>query len=338
MFSIFTVLGYRLLFKVTLFPIVKTLGYSFFLLIFSSLFIAYFHAYISDYPHFLEGEFGFYLNQLLKAQIGSAGVAGILAFSALTTLVIAYNIDFKLPERKNRPAEENEIDEEINIEEPVYQRNPIRRTESVISDDDEAEVQIAPVFNKSLENVVTPPVGVADIDRKSSVSQLIPPIANNLDNLDDESIEEAAVKTEFEIPVNRKPGENRVRESLALETVIPDQEPTIEDQEPEFTVQLSEEEAKAKDLVEQFGTYDPTLDLSSYKHPTVDLLENYGVNKIAVDAEELEANKNKIVETLNNYNIEIDKIKATIGPTVTLYEIIPAPGVRISKIKIWKMI
>src|SRR5690606_30133168 len=68
-------------------------------------------------------------------------------------------------------------------------------------------------------------------------------------------------------------------------------------------------------------------------NPTIDLLENYGVNKIAVDAEELEANKNKIVETLNNYNIEIDKIKATIGPTVTLYEIIPAPGVRISKIK-----
>ena len=63
------------------------------------------------------------------------------------------------------------------------------------------------------------------------------------------------------------------------------------------------------------------------------MLENYGSNKISVNSDELEANKNKIVETLNHYNIEIDKIKATIGPTVTLYEIIPAPGVRISKIK-----
>ncbi|RYE13541.1 MAG: DNA translocase FtsK, partial [Sphingobacteriales bacterium] len=90
---------------------------------------------------------------------------------------------------------------------------------------------------------------------------------------------------------------------------------------------------KANELVEQFGMYDPKLDLASYQYPPLDLLENYGSNKISVNSEELEANKNKIVETLNHYNIEIDKIKATIGPTVTLYEIIPAPGVRISKIK-----
>jgi S-DNA-T family DNA segregation ATPase FtsK/SpoIIIE len=102
---------------------------------------------------------------------------------------------------------------------------------------------------------------------------------------------------------------------------------------PPLTIEKTEEEKKSTELVEQFGMYDPTLDLSSYKYPTLDLLENYGSNKIAVNSEELEANKNKIVETLNHYNIEIDKIKATIGPTVTLYEIIPAPGVRISKIK-----
>jgi len=111
-------------------------------------------------------------------------------------------------------------------------------------------------------------------------------------------------------------------------------EPTIEEEkEPAFTIEKTEEEIKSDDLVEQFGNYDEKLDLSGYKYPTIDLLENYGTNKISVNAEELEANKNKIVETLNHYNIEIDKIKATIGPTVTLYEIIPAPGVRISKIK-----
>jgi S-DNA-T family DNA segregation ATPase FtsK/SpoIIIE len=79
--------------------------------------------------------------------------------------------------------------------------------------------------------------------------------------------------------------------------------------------------------------YDPWLDLPDYKFPTIDLLEIYGKDQITVQKEELEQNKNRIVETLNNYSIQIQKIKATIGPTVTLYEIIPAPGVRISRIK-----
>ncbi len=80
--------------------------------------------------------------------------------------------------------------------------------------------------------------------------------------------------------------------------------------------------------------YDPTLDLAEYKFPTLSLLDDYGDSEeISVKKEELEANKRRIVETLNHYSIKIDKIKATIGPAVTLYEIIPAPGVRISKIK-----
>lgn len=79
--------------------------------------------------------------------------------------------------------------------------------------------------------------------------------------------------------------------------------------------------------------YDPRLDLPTFMLPGIDLLDEYGVGTISVTKEELEANKNRIVSTLGNYGIQIDKIKATIGPTVTLYEIIPAPGVRISKIK-----
>ena len=79
--------------------------------------------------------------------------------------------------------------------------------------------------------------------------------------------------------------------------------------------------------------YDPTLDLASYKHPTLELLQTYNDQKVEIDRAELEANKDQIIETLLNYKIEIIKIKATIGPTVTLYEIIPAPGIRISKIK-----
>ena len=79
--------------------------------------------------------------------------------------------------------------------------------------------------------------------------------------------------------------------------------------------------------------YDPTLELSSYEHPVVALLNDYSDQKVEIDRAELEANKDQIIETLLNYKIEIIKIRATIGPTVTLYEIVPAPGVRISKIK-----
>ncbi len=89
----------------------------------------------------------------------------------------------------------------------------------------------------------------------------------------------------------------------------------------------------AEQIVDEFGEYDPELELSNYKYPELDQLKEYGNENISIDREELEQNKNKIVETLNNYKIEIAKIKATIGPTVTLYEIVPAPGVRISKIK-----
>jgi S-DNA-T family DNA segregation ATPase FtsK/SpoIIIE len=79
--------------------------------------------------------------------------------------------------------------------------------------------------------------------------------------------------------------------------------------------------------------YDPLLDLRDYKYPTLDLLEAHGSEKIVHDTEELEANKNQIIETLKNYDIDIQRIAATVGPTVTLYEIVPAPGVRISRIK-----
>ena len=79
--------------------------------------------------------------------------------------------------------------------------------------------------------------------------------------------------------------------------------------------------------------YDPTLDLSHYEHPVTSLLEDYNADNFEIDRQELEQNKDQIIETLLNYKIEIVKIKATIGPTVTLYEIVPAPGVRISKIK-----
>lgn len=90
---------------------------------------------------------------------------------------------------------------------------------------------------------------------------------------------------------------------------------------------------KTAEEVENLDPYDPTLDLPKYKYPTLDLLNEYDVQKVTVSRQELEENKNKIVETLVNFKIGIQEIKATIGPTVTLYEIVPDPGVKISKIK-----
>lgn len=101
----------------------------------------------------------------------------------------------------------------------------------------------------------------------------------------------------------------------------------VEEEKEESTI-------KAEKLVKDFGEFDPKLELGNYKFPTLELLDQHGVSGgITINQEELEENKNRIVSTLKNYKIGIAQIKATIGPTVTLYEIVPEAGVRISKIK-----
>jgi DNA segregation ATPase FtsK/SpoIIIE, S-DNA-T family len=105
-------------------------------------------------------------------------------------------------------------------------------------------------------------------------------------------------------------------------------------QEPAFTIEEpTETDELAEKLVEEKGLYDPTLDLSSYKFPPLELLNEYEVGKVQVTQEELNANKDKILATLTNFKIGITSIKATIGPTVTLYEIVPDAGIKISRIK-----
>lgn len=107
-----------------------------------------------------------------------------------------------------------------------------------------------------------------------------------------------------------------------------------EKQEPEFTVEETlDTDELAEKLVAEQGVYDPTLDLSNFKFPTLDLLNEYDMGKAGVSQEELNQNKDKIVATLVNFKIGIQSIKATIGPTVTLYEIVPDAGIKISRIK-----
>jgi len=149
------------------------------------------------------------------------------------------------------------------------------------------------------------------------------------DKLNDEIFEDIKVE-DSDLEVNL---ESKVNDENEIQS-----EPT-EENDDSISMEVEEinfEEKSTKNISfnkADLKKFDPTLDLSNFKNPSIDLLKDYGDGTIKIDQDELETNKNKIVDTLKNYNIGIKQIKATIGPTVTLYEIIPDAGVRISKIK-----
>ncbi|WP_411768490.1 DNA translocase FtsK [Winogradskyella sp. A3E31] len=167
----------------------------------------------------------------------------------------------------------------------------------------------------------------------SSEDDVTVPIDNSL------SEEAKDIKSAFEIPLeNLEPTITKHSKPEKSSDKAKDVKVEVEEPQLEMEVETTKEEASETDnlsdkLVEDFGQYDPTLELGKYQFPTLDLLKKYDNEGIAINQEELEENKNRIVETLNNYKIGISSIKATIGPTVTLYEIVPEAGVRISKIK-----
>jgi DNA segregation ATPase FtsK/SpoIIIE, S-DNA-T family len=145
-----------------------------------------------------------------------------------------------------------------------------------------------------------------------------------------------------QIPVNDVINEPlpETEQPVDLEIVREPEEAIREDNNIEFQIEkpvpeieMSEEPTESPAHFTLDTKYDPTLELHSYKFPPLDLLNDYGGDSVNINNEELTANKNRIVETLNNYAIKIQKIKATVGPAVTLYEIVPEAGVRISKIK-----
>ena len=151
----------------------------------------------------------------------------------------------------------------------------------------------------------------------------------NVEKEEEATVEETSGNISLELEINTdeeavmpKPPEKK------SETVEGDLELEIEEVEKDEEIPAAEINPE-----EEMEAYDPTRDLSSFEFPSVDLLEDHGGSNIEIDKEELERNKDRIVDTLRNFNIEIDKIKATVGPSVTLYEIVPAPGVKISKIR-----
>jgi S-DNA-T family DNA segregation ATPase FtsK/SpoIIIE len=270
----------------------------------------------------LGGGYGYILNLQLSNYVGSIGTLAILAFSFLAFLVLSINLNLNIrkdviPNMDNEAIIENELvdtEEENNAPSParastVYAstKEPILTREEedqlldfkVISSETgpaietEQPEQVAPILNESTENI--------PLDLNENPTQ---PEKKSLEfEINNPSADEIVKEPEF------------VKEAPVVNTITLD------------------EEVKAAQLVEEFGQYDPTLDLGQYQFPSPELLIDYGTGNGKVNNEELVANKDRIVNTLKNYGIEIDRISATVGPTVTLYEIVPAAGVRISKIK-----
>lgn len=181
------------------------------------------------------------------------------------------------------------------------------------------------------------------VDQKATINDI-----KIVNTIKDEEIEEEEDTFEVkfgeeddeddEIIQEEDTSEEELTDSEIVLKTAPPKPADVDEDEEGFSVEVaaSEKELSEDEVnksLEEFGAYDPKLDLANYTLPPIDLLQKFESSNDRVDREELEENKNKIVDTLKNYKIEIEKIKATIGPTVTLYEIVPAPGVRISKIK-----
>ena len=154
--------------------------------------------------------------------------------------------------------------------------------------------------------------------------------AFNLDVNKDDSLEEEELISDTKTTVK---SESKEKPAVKISVENKKEEPDLDIEIETVEEEVSEEDNLSNKLVEDFGQFDPTLELSKFQFPPLDLLKKYDTEGITINQEELEENKNRIVETLNNYKIGISSIKATIGPTVTLYEIVPEAGVRISKIK-----
>lgn len=268
-------------------------------------------------PH-LSGIIGFEINDLIQDYSGKIGSILLLVFATIVFLIFKIKVspdkvkDYL--ESKATPVElasENENTDEVvtsiltDIDDVVEQTNPISTIKKpIISEEEDDEWTNMQVINRP------EPTSSFEVDKAS----LKPTIQHS---------------SEIHLETQPKP---------IVEEIVPKQPELIQTEDASFVIEKPEEEdiveeSLAQRLVEDFGLFDPTLELSNFKMPSIELLKDYTGVGITINQAELEENKNKIVDTLKNYKIEIAQIKATVGPTVTLYEIVPEAGIRISKIK-----
>jgi S-DNA-T family DNA segregation ATPase FtsK/SpoIIIE len=326
-FLIFLI-GVKIALKKTLLPFAKTFRISLFALFFVPLFIGFFFHHsnpengqiILSCNDNLVGAFGVFATRWCVFTLGWFGA--LLLILVISAAVVIINFNPSIPQlafitnffaqKKNEPAAQS--DEQDDAPSPREEKKNAFGA-AVVSEQ-----------KNSMDDILDEMIG--ETPSKSKNQETSEALEDQLETQD----------TSEEVPPFSLDTEERIEEEIELEPIVfntpKDDVAESDDLEIENIkeeVELSEDQIDQK--VQEFGEYDPTLDLSRYELPNIDLLEAHGTGTLAVDKDELEANKNRIVETLNHYKIEISKIKATIGPTVTLYEIIPAPGVRISKIK-----
>ncbi|MBS4069847.1 MAG: DNA translocase FtsK 4TM domain-containing protein [Algoriphagus sp.] len=301
-------LGFKWTFK---FSLISLTRYSVFALFFTAwlgLLTGYAVILVEGYSYwsFLSGGLGYELAKLSHDFLGM-GTFILIAGAFLIFVVLFFGI-----QQLNwfSPKEKSEDDLSLESKEKGISPNPFAspeleeemepEEEDILDDGSEWEVKTGPIDLSEDENI------------KPTLATNSPELSFSFpeDELEEEDI--------FDVPQVNLLEEGNTSRSV---------------KEGNFTVQKAPELEKTAEEVENLDPYDPTLDLPRYKYPTLDLLNDYDVKKVTVTRQELEENKDKIVTTLKNFQIGIQGIQATIGPTVTLYEIVPDPGVKISKIK-----
>jgi S-DNA-T family DNA segregation ATPase FtsK/SpoIIIE len=281
--------------------------------------------FLWDYMPQLGGVIGYEMNLFIQDYIGKTGTLLVLLFGILIFLVFKLNISpdtfISVFEKSTQSFKEDLATETATS--PV-----VAVDHSEDQDIDEDELPIVPLPNKEDDFLLTEDEEeISNIELKTypnsfeiNKEALKPTISNSSElSLEPKLKSETPEITNFSIEDRSIPNEPFINEDAFV----------IEKVEEEVLV---EENLSAR-LVQDFGEFDPTLELSNYQFPPIDLLKEYSTGGITINQAELEENKNKIVDTLKNYSIGISQIKATVGPTVTLYEIVPDAGIRISKIK-----
>jgi S-DNA-T family DNA segregation ATPase FtsK/SpoIIIE len=306
--TFFFTLGVNLLLSNKIFSLRRNLKY----VVFGLLFLSVAFSFVMNGSSFVSwgGAFGDYVRDFLTQTIGWIGTAALLAVVGLAYIIWRFNPVFRLPKRNrdmdSQPGPEDgdiageESTAKLFIEEPNAKGNNLKKEGGVLvippekKSKKESEIEFN-VVEKIPEDGITPPENQPPLE--SPVQE--PPVTS---------------------PVNqtRRP-DPPAQLPLEIKTVPANQ--------------TALEEGSDIKKPEEVAPYEPTLDLRNYKYPSLSLLETHGSEKIVQDADELETHKNQIISTLKNYDIAIQKISATVGPTVTLYEIVPAAGVRISRIK-----
>ena len=296
--------------------------------------LSIFFGFFSHRYDFLGGIIGYEMNTFFQDYIGKTGTILLLFFGFITYLAIRFKVTGDTFVKLFKSAKKDIADEFTPTENDEIISENTTTTPTPETEAKEKPTPIKPQDPKSAFGLHVDTDTAPTIANHSKPDTKVEPQVEDIATSEIIPEETAETHTELELDTKTAPAATNNKASSDLDIEIaatPEEDVEIEIEAPKE--ELSEADTISKKLVDDFGAFDPTLELSKFEFPSIDLLKKYDTEGISINKEELEENKNRIVATLNNYKIGIASIKATIGPTVTLYEIVPEAGVRISKIK-----